>query len=44
MTPQLPTVVLAGRSNVGKSKLYNKLKEQPSAVVSAIPGTTRDRK
>ncbi|MBT6757005.1 MAG: ribosome biogenesis GTPase Der, partial [Candidatus Jacksonbacteria bacterium] len=42
MTPQLPTVVLAGRSNVGKSKLYNKLKEQPSAVVSAIPGTTRD--
>lgn len=35
-------VVLVGRVNVGKSTIFNKLTEQTRAVVSRIPGTTRD--
>ncbi len=37
-----PLVVLFGRTNVGKSTLFNTLTEKKNALVSDIEGTTRD--
>ncbi|MDD5291096.1 MAG: ribosome biogenesis GTPase Der [Patescibacteria group bacterium] len=38
----LPTVIIFGRANVGKSTLFNRLVEKNQALVSNIAGTTRD--
>ncbi len=39
----LPRVALIGRTNVGKSTLWNKFTEQPTALTSSESHTTRDR-
>ncbi len=39
---KLPSVVLVGRTNVGKSTLFNRLAETPAALISPQAGTTRD--
>ncbi|MSQ91492.1 MAG: ribosome biogenesis GTPase Der, partial [Gammaproteobacteria bacterium] len=40
----LPVVALVGRPNVGKSTLFNALTGTSDALVSDVPGLTRDRK
>lgn len=43
-TKTLPVIVIAGRPNVGKSTLFNRLAGRRYAIVNDQPGVTRDRK
>jgi len=42
MKEKIPTVVIIGKTNVGKSTLFNRLSQERIAVVDSRPGVTRD--
>lgn len=43
MTQKLPSIVIVGRPNVGKSTLFNRLTRTRRSIVTNEPGITRDR-